>query len=251
MFFNPKIKKDTKVTHLNYVIPKIIINQVAFASMGFYVRNVQTEVGWLGSISRLPTGDFYIDEVFLLEQTVNGANTTITPDGYEALIMKLLETGRKDVINKLKFWGHSHVHMDVEPSAQDEDTLNMLKPDTEADFFLRGIFNKNEKIKFTLYDYVHNLIIDNAPWEMEVIIPEGLEESINQEIKNKVIENKVIYSNAIYNALHDDVWDASDLEEDEEYLPQSQMNSIKPGPKPGLTTHPQFNRFHRRFIGKR
>jgi len=218
--FQNKIKDPVKVTLMNK-LPKIVISQLALDKMQIYIQSVKTEIGWLGSLIKESETSYYLEDVFLLEQTVHGTNTTITTDGQSNFIMELIEKNQIDLVDKIKFWGHSHVHMDVSPSGQDDETLEMLKPDNNPDFFLRGIFNKAGKVKFTLYDYVNNMIVDNVEWESENHISLELIEQITQEIKEKVTERIYVQRNypsdfANNNSLNlEDINNLSNLTEDE------------------------------------
>lgn len=196
MIFQPKLKEKTKVTLLNPV-PTITISQNALDKMQIYIESVNIEIGWLGTLIKKAEDHYYLEDVFLLEQKCHGTNTTITADGQSKLIMELMEKGKLDVLNNIKFWGHSHVNMDVSPSTQDEDTLKMLKPDVNPDFFLRGIFNKSGKVKFTLYDYINNMIVDNVDWSPEKYLNESLISEIKAEIKEKVTEKTYVHKRAL------------------------------------------------------
>lgn len=184
---------NTTIGFIGSNIPKIIVSKLAHTKMNLYIHGVSTEIGWLGAIEKLESGDFYISDVFLLEQEVHSTNTTITEDGQSNFIMELIQNDKKHLLDKIKFWGHSHVNMSVSPSAQDDDTLEQLKPDVDPDFFLRGIFNKRGEAKYTLYYYTHGIVLDNVKWELENIVDEELASAVKAEIKQKVTNKTVVY----------------------------------------------------------
>ncbi len=84
MNFNPTARNvGTTIGLMEQDIPMIVLSQKAHDKMVLYVHGVGTEIGWLGSLEE-DGDDFYIEDVYLLEQTVSGANTTITGNGVES-----------------------------------------------------------------------------------------------------------------------------------------------------------------------
>jgi hypothetical protein len=211
--------KQTAVKMMDDIVPSIIMSEVAWKKMELYVDLVSTEIGWLGTIKK-QEDDYYIEDVFLLEQMVHSANTTITADGLNNLIMELLNNGNSDAIDHLKFWGHSHVHMDVEPSAQDEETLEEMKSDNDPDFYLRGIFNKRRDIKFTLYDYSNRLVFDNLSYSIEEPEEDPFREQIQNEIDEKIFvqQFKPIHYNRRWAGFQSNVPKSYDDDNFDDYL---------------------------------
>ena len=85
-----------------------------------YVRLIDAEIGMFGYVTMID-GNFYVDEVFLVQQEVSGASVDFADAGLEYAINKAIEDGR---IDDLKFCCHSHVEMGAFWSATDEDMIS-------------------------------------------------------------------------------------------------------------------------------
>ena len=94
--------------------PRIIVSRQAYAQMNLSVEIAKEEVGWMGTVKRQENGDFLIEKCFLFSQKVHPTETEISNEGFSELSMELLDgvlegdEANWDV-NKLRFWGHSHV----------------------------------------------------------------------------------------------------------------------------------------------
>ncbi|HEY9868415.1 MAG TPA: hypothetical protein V6D08_04565 [Candidatus Obscuribacterales bacterium] len=145
--------------------PRVLITPEAYKRMCLYIEIAPKEVGWLGTVSRRPNGDFLIEEVFLVEQEVTSVETELTVEGREKLVLELLEKGDPGLeqANKLRFWGHSHVRMSTGPSGTDERTMEQFGTEGMP-FYIRGIFTKLGRGEFTIYLYDKGYRILDAPW---------------------------------------------------------------------------------------
>lgn len=146
--------------------PKVLITPEAYMRIQLYVEIGRLEVGWLGTATQLPNGNFLIDQTFLLEQEVTGTETELSVDGQNKLVEELLGPGTDaalDRVNRLRFWGHSHVRMGTSPSGTDESTM-MRFANEGMPFYLRGIFNKLGRGEFTIYYYDRGYRVCDAPW---------------------------------------------------------------------------------------
>ena len=145
--------------------PTVYMTPDAYKRMCLYVELAPKEVGWLGTISKRPNGDFLIEQVFLVEQQVTPVETELSVEGSEKLVLELLEGGDPGLekANKLHFWGHSHVRMGTSPSGTDEST--MLRFSREGhEFYERGIFNKLGRGTFDVYYYTEGYRLLDVPW---------------------------------------------------------------------------------------
>jgi len=81
------------------------------------------------------------------------------------LTMALIDSGSDGLekANKLRFWGHSHVHMGTSPSGTDERTMERFGRE-QMPWYVRGIFNKYGRAEFTLYLFDRGLRINDAAW---------------------------------------------------------------------------------------
>jgi hypothetical protein len=133
----------------------------------------------------MPSGNFYIDEIFVPEQEVTGVETDPTDEGQFKVMNELAEMGEEGMkkIERLRFWGHSHVYMGTSPSGTDENTpLNYER--LGLPWFIRGIFNKHGRAEFTVYLFEEGHRFVDAPWvavdaQSGEILPVGRTENRN------------------------------------------------------------------------
>ncbi len=148
-------------------VPTIILSRRAHQDMWLLVDEVTTEVGWLGSASRLNNGNYYIDRIYLPTQEVHATTTELTPQGLADLAMDIAtRPGGLEEANRLRFWGHSHVNMGTDPSGQDDDQVQLFK-DNGCEWFIRGIFNKRRRAQFDLYLFTLGFTCTDVAWEVE------------------------------------------------------------------------------------
>jgi hypothetical protein len=156
--FNPTVSYND--------IPRIFITPQAYKDMCALIDMVDTEVGWEGTVERIENS-FLIKEIFLMEQMAHATTTIISTEGQSNLGMEIFDTKPVDeaieILNQLRFWGHSHVNMPTNPSGQDDRQMDLFRTDG-VNFFIRGIGNKHGRLEFTLYLYDMNIIIDDVPW---------------------------------------------------------------------------------------
>lgn len=145
-----------------FVNPRVELAYGVLLDM-YYVTGYagHNEFGWLGTVKR--EGDLLKpEEIFLFEQDVNCSSTDLNPEHIAQVATDLIRAGQKDKVNALKFWGHAHPGNSTSPSQQDDDTMRILANGNE--WFLRGIFGRNGRIEFTLFDYKSGLRFNDIPW---------------------------------------------------------------------------------------
>lgn len=171
-------------------IPTIFIAEQALKDMMILVGEAKTEVGWLGTVTRVGR-DFLIEEIFIPQQEVSFGTTEMTIDGMAQLTRELIKREDADeVCNNLKFWGHSHVNMAVEPSGTDDDQMDKF---SYNDFFIRAILNKKGEMKMWLYIYEYGMMIEDVPWMVHV----DPSEERAKELRT-LLEKNAIYNHAYY-----------------------------------------------------
>jgi len=150
---------------LETLTPTVWISKQAYLNMCAYIDIAPEEVGWLGSVSRTAGGDFLIEETFLIEQQVHATETELSADSIGNLTMSLLDQGAVGLekVNKLRFWGHSHVRMGTGASHTDESTMRRFASE-RIPWYVRGIFNKLGRGQFTIYLFDERCYIKDAPW---------------------------------------------------------------------------------------
>ena len=149
---------------------------------------VDKEVGWIGTVERVGR-DYLIKEVFLLDQEAASTTCEITPDGLAEWAGQVLSerTDGMDVVNSVRFWGHSHVNMGTSPSHQDESQMKVFAEACD-DFFIRGILNKAGRMEFTLYIFSIGIEIEDVDWQLYEPTSNTRRAKWQAEIRTKVRE---------------------------------------------------------------
>lgn len=148
--------------------PAVLIASEAYVRMQLYVQLAPKEVGWQGTVTLLETGEYLIEEVFLTEQYVDYIETDLSIEGRAKLCEELIEQGGEagiDRVNRLRFWGHSHVRMPVHPSPTDNATMLKLRDDG-LPWGIRGIFNKPGDAVFDIYLFEEGIRLLDVPWQV-------------------------------------------------------------------------------------
>lgn len=174
--------------------PKVIIEMKAYLDMFYLVEAAGgDEVGWLGTISK--DGETYlIEEIFIFDQEVSSISTEIDPESVAEVATDLIKKGEVKKVNSLKFWGHVHPGNSTTPSSQDEEQMSVFKDGN--DYFLRGIFDRNGRAEFTLFDYVRGLRFNDVPWDIKLYEDDGRKEEIKKLVSEKVKKVSVYYTPA-------------------------------------------------------
>jgi len=145
--------------------PKVFVPPSVLEDMGAIIHLCDDEVGWLGTVEVTEDQDFIITEVFVPKQKVHGATTEIDPEGYTELATQLMQEREDgvDIVNAIRFWGHSHVSMNVGPSDRDQQQLRDLVKDSE-DYFIAARGNKQGDLRFDVL-YSNGIQVEDVPWE--------------------------------------------------------------------------------------
>lgn len=161
--FKERNNPTTIVKAIPSKIPQIIISADALAQMQVYTETCNDEIGWLGTVTPIQ-GGYFIQDVYLFEQEVHATTTEITPEGLQKFAEELLQQeDGMEIWNNLRMWGHSHVNMPVNPSAQDDKQMNQFAQ-TGQDFFIRIITNKKGELRVDVYNYKEGIQYLDVPW---------------------------------------------------------------------------------------
>jgi len=147
-------------------VPKIIFTPKILAVMKYIVDNVNDEVGWLGAVEVIGN-NYTITDIYLPRQEVNGATCELAPEGMQELAQWMIDNGHAEKVDKVHFWGHSHVNMGVTPSHQDCQQSEEKLRDFGGTFFIRAICNKAGLMSVAFYDGTNKRIIENAIWYIQ------------------------------------------------------------------------------------
>lgn len=167
--------------------PQIHVSFEAYRKMWLYVcASGNDEISWLGTV-REETDEYFIDDVWLLKQTVTSVESEITEDGLHELANQLLaQPGGEATWNQMRFWGHYHPFNSADPSSQDETQLREFL-ECGHEFFIRGIGCRGGQIKFTLYLIKRGIIITDVPWTLDLhLADQDQRDKITAEVAEKV-----------------------------------------------------------------
>ena len=124
---------------------RIFIAPVAQAKIDNWVKICPKEISGLGTVEVLPDGTLMIDQVYLLKQECTASDTEL--DSFA--ITELMGSLPQDKREKLRFWWHSHVNMDVFWSGTDLSAIQTLRS-TVKDFLISIVYNKRGQYKARL-----------------------------------------------------------------------------------------------------
>jgi len=172
-------------------IPFILIKQNAQEKINQLVDIADDEISWFGSVLEIKDGMrriFVIDEIYLPEQEVSATSADFSTDDMVKLADELLELPDGiEIVNRLRYWGHSHVHMSIGPSATDTDQMESFSED--MDYMIMGIYNKDGECRLDINFFKDGFKVINAPWK--VLIPDSdrirktMEKLVNKKVKKK------------------------------------------------------------------
>ena len=152
---NVSLEDDGREALLNFT-PK------AWLKMNKLVEEFSTEVQWHGSVRRIGENAFEVYDIIVFPHKVTGA--TVISDNEE--YTKWLDSLGDDMFNSIRFHGHSHVRMAVNPSGVDtgyrKNLISQLPPSSEGNdvFYIFMIVNKLGDISSEIYDFTNNALYE-------------------------------------------------------------------------------------------
>lgn len=175
------------VVTVDFVIPKVFFTPEALRDMYHIVDLVDGEVGWFGIVEEIDN-DYLVKSVILPGQHANSGTCELTPQGIAVIASEIMRTNPADgmdIVNSIRFWGHSHHSMGTSPSGQDDQQLAEAATDCE-DFFIRAILNKKGRMEITVYAYSDSLIFKDVEWSVYDTNDNSRREYWENEVANKV-----------------------------------------------------------------
>lgn len=190
-YFPHTFKQEIKILS-SVVIPEIVISQNAFNDIKSIVSQCgENEISWLGSVDKVEN-IYYINNVYLVKQTVSTATTEIEPEAIAELATQLILEKKLQEVNKLRFWGHLHPSNSTSPSITDEKQM-ILFVNEKTDFYIRGIFGRKGRAEFSVFDYVQKLQFNDVEWEIQNTCNEERHLQIKAQIDKYVKINNITY----------------------------------------------------------
>jgi len=170
--------------------PEILISNKAWSKMTQYVKLVDSEIGWLGTVE-IDDNIFTITDVFLVKQEVNKVTCEIDPTALIELYEQRIGDGLR--VDDIILWGHSHNNMGVSPSGQDNNQFEEFAENNK--YFIRLIMNKRGEVNIALLDSEKEIIFENLDFEFAY---EDSDVDILKEIEEKVTEKSYAKSSNIF-----------------------------------------------------
>lgn len=179
------ITADTLIQQQGIEKPTVFVTSTAYVKMMSLINSSNQELAWHGVATRV-NNNYLIEDVIAYPQLVTSTTVDADEEEYAKWLMGLSD----NVINNLRFQGHSHVNMPASPSGRDTDNwlkfANLLKDD---EFYILCIGNKSNSFYWNIYDKAINVHFENNDITMVVIdekgnnISEWAKESIDKYIK--------------------------------------------------------------------
>lgn len=194
MIFNPTPTATTYQRIIREVKdvypPTVYITTDALLKMKSYIESCDKEIAWLCVVEKEDSEVYTITDTILFKQDITASTADICEVALNDFATELASTGRMDLFNKIKGWGHSHVNMAVFASGTDESTFKDFY--STCDYFIRIIGNKPGLLKLDFVDCEKELRFDNIVWK-ELMSPEQTQiEAMIQAFNKKYEEKKQI-----------------------------------------------------------
>ena len=162
----------------------------AYLKMLALIQECSMELAWHGLVERKDDYTMLITDILCYPQEASSATVDAKEAEYYDWLMKLDD----EVVNHMRFQGHSHVNMGVSPSGRDTDNWQKLfqmcqNPD---DFYIVCIANKSGATTWRVYDNKTGYLYEEKDVEFKVIIEGELsvQEWGQNTIKEFVSERK-------------------------------------------------------------
>lgn len=166
--------------------PKIYITTEAYLKMRKLVDDTTTEIGWYGTVTKMPALDevYIIEDILVYPQIVTGATCVQDDDKVFEFEMELTP----EQTNHKRFHGHSHVNMSTGPSGVDENFYQDLLTQVQ-DYFIIAITNKRNDYTIRFYDVVNNILYTDL--SLHILLADGttLDDwygAAKSKLKNKI-----------------------------------------------------------------
>lgn len=157
-----RTKPGVEVSSITGTHPTVMFTPEVLYAQKVIVDHCRIEVGWVGLVKKLGPRIYCVDEIFVPAQVADATNCDILKDGYGDIELALNARGTPERIFDLKYWGHSHVEMDVFASGDDKRTA--LHKAEQSDYFIRGICNKKGAMHLSFFDGDAGIAYENIDW---------------------------------------------------------------------------------------
>lgn len=161
-------KNSTKNDYRYNAIPRVVFSWRAWCLSHMFTQLHHHEISWFGRVILKDDQEnpgkkvVYVDDVWLFEQECGPGETEISG----ADLGKFITTAPPEDMNRIRFWGHSHVNMGVFWSGTDDNAMNQLRGGGINVFV---VFNKKGlyRARVDVCDGISNFWVDNIDVEFE------------------------------------------------------------------------------------
>ncbi len=165
----------------------IFIDGEVWAKLRHWVKLAgQDEVSCLGLIDEVKNEGritaLLVSEIYLLEQTVSGADTELEDKSVANLMIQLATEGIDT--SKLKCWLHSHANMRVFWSSTDEECCSLLANDSYSVSIVTNL-RGDLLTRIDIYN-PFRVTLNNVPTQIHCTCSKELEELYSAEFEAKV-----------------------------------------------------------------
>ena len=170
---------------LEYVVPRVFFTAEAFETISYIVKHSPDEIGWFGLVTETEHGDYLIDRILIPKQIVTGASVDIEGDAINQLVHQLLD--EEEDPSRLRYHGHSHVNMSVQPSNTDQDHIGEYLE--TSPWFIRSIHNKKGDSRMDVFhreervayqNVTHSIIELSQPGAFYKALADTLKTNVNR-----------------------------------------------------------------------
>jgi hypothetical protein len=164
--------------------PVVYFTAETMSKVRYLVQQCDDEAAWFGVVEEVNDNDFLVTQIFVPDQTVTGASVDIDGDA----IAKMVHQHDIDSYF-LRYHGHSHVNMAVEPSGTDQ--AHILDYLENYDWFIRSITNKKGDMRVDVFDKRVGYAFQNVTYGIwELLQTEEWYAEVDKEIEDKVKTKK-------------------------------------------------------------
>lgn len=148
----------------------VLYSQKAYLRTMALVANYDTEVGWYGLCKKLNDKLYYIYDIKVCKQYVNGGKV----DTDDAETLAFFESLSDEEAEHMHFQAHSHVNMSTIASGVDlQNQADVVHNMGKTGFYIFQIWNKRLDINTYLYDLDENMFYDQKDVVIEIEDDEG------------------------------------------------------------------------------
>jgi len=165
----------------------IVYSQKAYVRMEALVNYYDTEVAWYGLVKKLSDTLYYVYDVKICKQYVNGSKV----DTEDNDTLEFFNSLTDDEAEHMHFQAHSHVKMSTAASGVDlQNQADVVRSMGKSGFYIFQIWNKSGDINTYLYDLDNNMFYDKNDVVIDIEDEDDTVSGFIASTKELVLEKK-------------------------------------------------------------